>query len=254
MTLRYKSSHKIMCGDSTDKDDVEKLMQGEKADMVFTDPPYGMNLNVNYGEEWGKKSDLNGSIGRKNSPIHKPVIGDDKEYNPNHIFDAFHYCKEIFLWGADYYCHHIPYGGWLVWDKTGGHESLENVGFSGNFELCWSKQSHKRDIMRYTYKGVSGMKKDDGKRVHPTQKPVGLCEKFITQWSKETVVDLFLGSGSTLIACEKTDRKCRALEIDPHYCSVVIQRYIDYVGSDKEVYLIDGEKRTHISEVPKLRD
>lgn len=91
---------------------------------------------------------------------------------------------------------------------------------------------------------------------HPTSKPVDLICHAIVHASNVgfVVLDPFLGSGSTLIACEKTNRKCYGLEIDPHYCSVIIKRYIDYVGSDKGVYLIDGEKRTHISEVCKMRD
>lgn len=77
------------------------------------------------------------------------------------------------------------------------------------------------------------MKPEDGKRVHPTQKPVGLAEIFFDRWLKgDLVLDLFLGSGSTLIACEKTNRTCYGSELDPHYCSVIIKRWQDYTGKE----------------------
>jgi DNA modification methylase len=225
-------NHRVMCGDSTMVDDVEKLMNGEKADMVFTDPPYGMNLKTDYADSWGEQSNTSGNIGFRETKNHKPVIGDDEYFDPSFLIEYFN-CKEVFLWGADYYCKNIPDGGgWLVWDKTGGNDSLMNVGFNANFELVWSKQRHKRDLVRHTYKGVAGMKPEDGKRIHPTQKPVGLGEWFIDKYSKteHLIIDVYLGSGTTLIACEKTNRKCYGMELDEHYCDVIIKRWEQYTG------------------------
>jgi len=226
-------NHRVMCGDSTMIDDVEKLMNGEKADMVFTDPPYGMNLKTDYADSWGEQSNTSGNIGFRETRNHKPVLGDNKDFDFKTFYALVEDIKEQFWWGADYYCQEIPKdGGWLVWDKTGGNESMMNVGFNANFELVWTKQKHKRDLIKHTWKGVAGMKKEDGNRVHPTQKPIGLCEYFIEKWSKERVIDLFLGSGSTLLACEKTNRKCYGMELDEHYCDVIVKRWQNYTGKE----------------------
>ena len=219
--------HRLMCGDSTCEETVAKLMNGEKADMVFTDPPYGMNLDTDY-------SKMDNGIRKSNK--HKKVIGDDKEFNFNLFYNQFLDVEEQFWFGADYYCDKIPKNGsWIVWDKTGGYDSMVSAGFSSNFELCWSRKLHKREILKVTWKGCFGHnKKDDGpNRVHPTMKPVKLCELFFNKFSKndgEKIVDLFLGSGSTLIACEKTNRKCYGMELDPHYCSVIIKRWEQFTG------------------------
>ena len=204
--------HRLLCGDSTCSDTVAKLMNGEKADMVFTDPPYGMSLNTNYqdihkGASTGKNFDK--------------IINDDKEFDPSCIFvlDA----KEYFLWGADYYKHFLPKGGsWHIWDKTVGRF---NGRIGNEFEMCWSLNSHKREIVSIEWVGYNGISKEDTKkRVHPTQKPIELCIHFIKDYSKTNVIDLFLGSGSTMVASHQLKRKCYGMELDPKYCQVIIDR------------------------------
>ena len=204
--------HRLLCGDSTDSDQVAKLMNGQKADMVFTDPPYGMSLNTNYqdihkGASTGKNFDK--------------IINDDKEFDPSCIFvlDA----KEYFLWGADYYKHFLPKGGsWHIWDKTVGRF---NGRIGNEFEMCWSFNSHKREIVSIEWVGYNGISKEDTKkRVHPTQKPIELCIHFIKDYSKTNVIDLFLGSGSTMVASHQLKRKCYGMELDPKYCQVIIDR------------------------------
>lgn len=218
-------NHRLMCGDSTDLATVEKLMNGEKADMVFTDPPYGMNLDTDYtsmkGWHTGKK--------------YKPVAGDNEDFKPELIqlmLDIFSYCKEIVLWGADYYCELLPdknKGSWAVWDKR-VDESKDSM-YGSCFELCWSKNKHKRLIFRKMWAGFMG-DAEASKRMHPTQKPTELITSIFSEWANGlvTIVDLFGGSGSTLIACEKTNRKCLMMELDPHYCSVIIKRWEEYTG------------------------
>ncbi|GAI40348.1 unnamed protein product [marine sediment metagenome] len=113
--------------------------------------------------------------------------------------------------------------------------------YGSGFELCWSKNKHKREIIRIRWAGLFGIEKEDTKkRVHPTQKPVALCEWFINKFSdkNDLNVDLFGGSGSTLIACEKLKRKCFMMEIDPHYCDVIVKRYENY--TDKKAELIEN--------------
>jgi len=226
-----------LCGDSTKKEDVERLMDGKKADMVFTDPPYGMKLDVKQSNNitWDK----DGWKGK--SKNYDNVIGDHGDFKDdfiNNIFGLFEYCKEIFLWGADYYSDLLREkndGSWFVWNKTRNSEDKEQIKSNGSmFELCWSKKKHKREVVNVLWKGLMGTELQDIRtRVHPTQKPIQICEWFIEKFSKnsETVTDLFLGSGSTLIACEKTNRICYGMEIDPHYCDVTIKRWEDFTGS-----------------------
>jgi DNA modification methylase len=158
------------------------------------------------------------------------VIGDNEYYSPKHILDFFDYCKEIFLWGADYYFWDLPKNGSIFcWDKR-VDENMDKV--AGNcIELCWSKYKHKKECIRLLWSGHHGMQSDDTKkRVHPTQKPAKLIEWFFERFKGQTVVDLFLGSGSTLIACEKTGRTCYGCELDEHYNSVIIKRWQDFTG------------------------
>jgi len=218
--------HRLMCGDSTSKDDVDRLMAGEKADMVFTDPPYGMNLNTDFSKIKGTQN----KGGGKNK--YKPIEGDLNYFDlPSFIVDL---ASDVFLWGAEYYKNSIPLGGsWVVWDKVITESLGKSIG--SNFELCWSKLKHKRDIARIKWSGFYGFENEDTpKKIHPTQKPVALAEWFFDRWGKDKnlVVDLFLGSGSTLIACEKTNRKCYGSEIDAHYCSVIIKRWQDFTGKE----------------------
>lgn len=239
--------HRVMCGDSTMIDDVDKLMKGEKADMVFTDPPYGMNLNPNYDSMFTE-----GKSKARNHRNFDKIKGDDEDYDPSFILSYFGYVKEIFLWGGDYYAERIVArnkGSWLAWDKTGGHDSLENI-FGSHFEMCWMKQRHKRYVAHVTWKGMCGHnKKDDGaNKVHPTQKPIKLAEWFFEKWCDGLIkcVDLYLGSGSTLIACEKTKRKCYGMELDERYCDVIIKRYLDYTKRDDVTLESTGEKYSEL--------
>ena len=208
--------HRLLCGDSTDSDSVAKLMNGQKADMVFTDPPYGMNLNTNYADIHKNH------IGEAKNQ--SKIIGDDEDFNFLDFYSLFEYVKEQFWWGADYYKNQIPKEGcFLVWDKTLG-EHKDRIG--NEFEICWSKQTHKKVIDRIKWVGFIGLQKDDGKRQHPSQKPIELCVRYINDYSKENniIIDLFLGSGSTMVASQQLKRICYGMELDPKYCQVIIDR------------------------------
>lgn len=218
--------HRVLCGDSTKVEDVERLMDGKKADMVFTDPPYGMKLNADYskmkGWHQGKKYDN--------------VIGDHEDFNNdfiNNIFSIFSEVKEKFLFGADYYVDLLPNygkdGNWIVWDKR-VDESKDKM-FGSGFEMLWSQQKHQRRLLRGMWAGFMG-DAEASKRQHPTQKPTKILMEIMQEYSadKDIVVDLFLGSGSTLIACEKTGRICYGMELSEAYTDVIVQRFVDYTG------------------------
>ncbi len=216
--------HRLMCGDCTDRADVEALMQGEKVGAVVTDPPYGMNLDT----DW---SDCIGSIGRKNNTRgnkYDQVIGDDKPFDPSHLFEFFGKTKEIFLFGADYYAERIPKrgdGSWLAWDKR--KESQADA-IGAEFELIWSKAKHKRRILRHDWFGFLSSESgaEARNRQHPTQKPVALIADIIQQWALDEgiVIDPYLGAGATMVAAEQLDRVCYGLEIEPKYCAVILER------------------------------
>jgi len=232
--------HRVMCGDSTSAEDVGLLMNGEKADMVFTDPPYGMFLDADYSA-----MGASGSMTNKTGNKYDNVIGDHEDFNPdfiNNVFKCFDYCKEIFLWGADYYSEYLVdknNGSWVVWDKRANDiddieadESSDKM-YGSCFELCWSRNRHKRDIARVKWAGIFGTSKEfDKKRVHPTQKPTLLAEWFFDRWgaNNDLVVDIYLGSGSTLIASENKNRKCYGMELDPKYCDVIIERWENFTN------------------------
>jgi len=233
--------HRLMCGDSTSKDDVDRLMGGEKADMVFTDPPYGMFLNPDFSKGMTLKGGVpmkggHSTMGHRGLK-HEKVKGDHEDFKPELISSVLLLdAREIFLFGADYYSELLPernQGSWIIWDKRVRADgvAIKQAMTTSEFETCWSKKKHQRLVCRMVHSGICSIEND--KRQHPTQKPVKLAEWFFERWGKadDLVADLFLGSGSTLIACEKTNRRCFGMEIDPHYCDVIIKRWEDFTGA-----------------------
>lgn len=228
--------HRLMCGDSTDKATVERLMNGQKADIILSDPPYGMCLDTDFSGAVGSLGSLGRERGTRGNKYDK-VIGDNDDFKPELIttfFDNFAYCKEVFLFGADYFAEFLPCkndGSWMVWDKR--KESQADA-IGSEFELIWSKNKHKRRMLRHDWFGFlsSQNAKDAQHRVHPTQKPVTLLVDIINQWGDgcNVIVDLYGGSGSTLIACEQLSRKCYCMELDPKYCDVIIKRWETFTG------------------------
>jgi DNA modification methylase len=223
-------SHFLMCGDSTKIEDVEKLMNGKKADMVFTDPPYGMDLDTDYS---GMKSKPRFALekGVKSGKKYNSIIGDDKPF----IYMDYG-IKEQFYFGGDYYSKTLPNdGSWFVWDKR-VEENMDRM-FGSTFELVWSKQKHKREIVRIRWAGIFGTEQEKGSnRQHPTQKPIQLASWFYKKFSKENdiIFDPYGGSGSFLIACEQTNRICYIMEIYEHYADVIRKRYAKFIGKEAE--------------------
>ncbi len=218
--------HRLICGDCTDKAVVDALMQGELAGAVVTDPPYGMNLDTDY-------SAISGGEGK--SLKHDKIIGDDKPYDPKPLFELFGYCDEIIMFGADYYLPRIPNwesGCWLIWDKR--VEDKYDAVIGSSFEVLWSKKKRRKEILRFQYVNWGARMKDGGK-FHPTMKPVDLIEQIVSKTASDIVADPYLGSGTTLIACERLGRKCRAVEISPAYVAVSIQRWVDVTGGVPEL-------------------
>jgi DNA modification methylase len=213
--------HRLMCGDSTSIDAVEKLMDGQKVDMVFTDPPYGMRLDADYSKMPGT------------STKYENVIGDHEDFDAQDIFGVID-APIYYLWGADYYSETIPYykdGSYFVWSKA--QSEKENSVLGSRFELCWRYPKRKKEV--WFIRGINQSSERLG--VHPTQKPTELAVRAIELETKQgaVIVDLFGGSGSTLIACEKINRNCCMMELDPKYCDVIVKRWEDFTGLQAEL-------------------
>jgi len=229
----------LMCGDSTSEEDVARLMGGDKADLVFTDPPYG----VSYAD----KNQFLNSLGKPMS-CPKRIENDDKKPKDMYGF----WCKAfklLFEFSKDKMTYYItaPQGGDLLLLL----QAVRDSGFMLKHQLIWNKNNHVLGRCDYNYKhepiiygwkigethnfyGESGFKtsvwdipKPLNSDLHPTMKPIALVEACIKDGSKnnDLILDLFAGSGTTLIAAEKNNRKARVMELDPHYCDVIRKRW-----------------------------
>lgn len=201
-------AHRLMCGDSTKSEDVARLMGGEKADAVITDPPYGINHDTDYTRFSGGLSDSRN--------FGDPIRGDSTPFNPVRLLDY----KFVILWGANAYSDKLPCGTWLVWDKR--YEGQEKILSDG--EVAWFNSGHGVYIFNYTWNGF--LREDErGKTLHPTQKPVALFEWCFTYIkSAQLIFDPYCGSGPVMAAAERTGRICYGMEIEPKYIAVALER------------------------------
>jgi len=230
--------HRVLCGDSTDKETVKKLMDGKKADMVFTDPPYGVSFIGVKGTMYigGKK------VGKDTA---KEIIGDslrDEELSdlffnsignaienttkdtPFYIFFGINKSKETLDAIVKL---NLTVRNWLIWDKGNVGFHCMGAQYKPNYEsflychknkakVNWCGDQNQQTIWRHPLERLG---------LHSTGKPVNLMVQAIKNHSTGLILDIFLGSGSTLIACEKTNRTCYGLEIDPYYTDVTVNRY-----------------------------
>lgn len=226
--------HRLMCGDSTSIDAVETLMAGAKADMVFTDPPYGISIvsgnKIGGDKPFGSKP-VRGTDGASNivkANVYAPVAGDDSidvAVEAIQLIATLNAKVEI-IWGGNYYAQALKNSScWIVWDK-------ENTGNFADAELAWTNQTSAVRIFKHMWNGMVKASEHGQKRVHPTQKPVALAEWCFERYGQEcaTVIDLFGGSGSTLIACEKSGKVGFIMELSPDYCDVIVKRWMDFTG------------------------
>lgn len=238
-------AHRLMCGDSTDTQALETLMGGGLADMVFTDPPYGVAI--------GDKNKLLNSVqpsGRCTENIKNDKLSTDELYTilVKAMVNVRNNCK-------DDACYYVtsPQGGelglmmmmmmkdagvpvrhMLIWEKNSATFSLGRLDYDYQHEpifYTWTKSHHnyrKGDYRTTVWKYDKPRKCD----LHPTMKPVELVANCLMDATREgdTVLDVFGGSGTTLIACEQLRRKCRMVELDPHYCDVIIARWEKLTG------------------------
>jgi DNA modification methylase len=242
-------NHRLMCGDSTSVTAFDQLMGGAKADMIFTDPPYGMS----YGGGRAAGSTKKGALVK----AHGMIINDDLQGNDliALVRDAIATSSALMKeGGALYAC--------FTWRTYAEFEAgLESCGYKVKACIVWDKKSiglgnsnyrPQHEFIFYCGGQWYGDKSESdvwhmsrgatGKYVHPTQKPVELVERALSNSSKagDVVIDCFGGSGSTLIACEKTNRHSRLMELDPKYCDVIVKRWQEFTGQ-KAIHAETGE-------------
>ncbi len=221
--------HRLICGDSTDKATVELLMNGNKADMVFTDPPYGV--------------DYEGINNDSRSGLEDLLTSAFENYKENCIDGASVYCfhsdkcADIFHNVFRSFCH---FSSMIIWQKQslvlsqGDYQSIHEPCLYGWFDNGTHRffgDRKQTSVWQFDRKSIEG---------HTTPKPIGFICKALENSSKknEKVLDLFGGSGSTLIACEQLDRTCYMMELDPKYCDVIIKRWETLTG--EKAVLING--------------
>ena len=228
------NNHRLLNGDATNCEDVNKLIGDCKVNLLLTDPPYGINIVQTVNVGGGKITQMVGLEfpGIVEPKEYKPIINDDKPFDPKHLLDLN---LPSIIFGANNFAHELPNNHkWLVWFKK---TDLENCGnYFSDCELAWTNFKGKLvKCYHHTWTGMirEGDRKEElEERVHPTQKPVGLLKQMILDFTRpnDIVLDLYGGGGSTLIACEATGRTCLIMELSKDYCDIIQKRYWDYVG------------------------
>jgi site-specific DNA-methyltransferase (adenine-specific) len=207
--------HRLLCGDSTDSDQVAKLMNGEKADMVFTDPPY----NIDYQ-----------GVKDKRDKIANDKMSD--EDFTQFLYDALNINSDTFYVCCSWQYSHLfrkaldnlqkPVKAFIVWDKINPAQHLDKYFKQHEIILYHGKFGGQK-----TLRGDVWQTKRQKNTVHPTMKPIELIEMALNDnLDKENIYDAFLGSGSTMVASHQLKRKCYGMELDPKYCQVIVDRML----------------------------
>ena len=212
--------HRLMCGDATSVEALNKLVNGKKVDMVYTDPPYGISIVGKNGSVGGGKLAKTG--------VYSEIAGDN---SIEIAVKAIEVLKTLtvdvqIIWGGNYYAQSLANSPcWIIWDKN-------NTGNFADVELAWTNQKTAAKIFKHTWNGMIKASERGEKRVHPTQKPVALLEWCVDSYGHDcdVVLDVFGGSGSTLIGCESKLKTCFMMELSPSYIDIIIKRWQDYTG------------------------
>lgn len=236
--------HRLICGDSTDPSVIDRLMGGQKADMVFTDPPYNIasdskNFAADCSKAMKNLSESDWDKGFEIRAVLDNIFSVISENVSVYVCTQHFLAPEIWDWMKEWSNHY----SYCVWSKPNPMPSLSKRHWTWNTELvCYATRG--KHTFNFPEEGHAlstwTINKRNGETGHPTEKPVGVPSMAVSHSSKEgdVVLDLFGGSGSTLIACEQLNRKCFMCELDPHYCDVIIDRWEKLTGQQAE--LING--------------
>lgn len=203
--------HRLLCGDATSIDAVDKLMDTQTPTIVFTDPPYGIAHTGKGIKGATQENDFGAILGDGDTQTAADAFT---------LYSALYLTTTLVFWGANYYSSSLPNGyGWLVWDKE-----REGDTFSAA-EIAFVNKGVKVDVFRHQWHGMIKASEHGEKRCHPTQKPIALVVWCLENYNAgNLVLDPFLGSGSTMVAAHQLKRKCYGMELDPKYCQVIIDR------------------------------
>jgi hypothetical protein len=248
--------HRVICGDCTDPAIVARLLRSgtptaEVPVLMLTDPPYGISVvggdkpygkvggggdpkngGYAYGGKKNTKSASVGTVGGSNilrAKTYAIIEGDESTDIARKAIELLVDIKNKIIFGGNYFTDFLPPSRcWIVWDK-------QNTGNFADAELAWTSFDKGVRLYHWLWNGLSrkGERAEELKsRIHPTQKPVGLFKQILEDFSNpnDIIIDPFLGSGVTLIACQNTSRVCRGAEISPDYIAVTLQRYRDVTG------------------------
>jgi site-specific DNA-methyltransferase (adenine-specific) len=208
--------HRLLCGDSTDSDLIEKLLNGNKPELLLTDPPYG----IDYGGMLKGKGDGKGGADKNGWKSYDAPDWDKSKPESGVLQYLCQITDNQIIWGGNYFTDDLPPTmGWLIWDKG-------QRGFSlADGEMAWTSFNNALRIKEYARAKANREEKN-----HPTQKPIEImnwCFEYADRHSKKEiklVLDAYLGSGSTMVASHQLKRKCYGIELDPKYCQVIIDR------------------------------
>jgi len=232
-------NHRLLCGDSTDIENIIKLIDGNKIDFTFTDPPYGIQV-VRSGSIEGSKpfgKGKNGFDSIVKAGEYEPIKGDDTIDAAISCYDISKALKikTILLWGGNFYAHKLPPAKcFVVWDK-------ETDGKFGDGEIAWCSANKSIRIFRHKWSGMIKASEHGQKRQHPTQKPVVLAEWALKEFMKDdelNVLDFFGGAGFTILAAEKINKISFICELSEHYCDVIVNRYIEWMKKNDREFKI----------------
>lgn len=225
-------NHRLMCGDSTSINDISKLLNGNKINMVYTDAPYGISI----------VDDKTHKVGAGNLAKNKEYLQVKGDETTDTAKSFYNNCislgiNNFIMWGGNYFIDFLPFSpSWLIWDKR---VDMNSNNFADG-EMAWCSFKTPVRIYHQLWNGMirEGEHED---RVHPTQKPIRMQTEILKDFTKENdnILDGFGGSGSTLMACEQTNRNCYMMEYEPHYVDVIIQRWENFTG--KKAIKIEGE-------------
>jgi len=240
--------HRLLCGDSTKADDVERLMDGVKADIMFTDPPYGVdysggiqfqkNGTVQKNNREKLKNDSTTQIYNDFLPIALAVVD-----GPCYMWFADSKARDVYNAVHDNEC---EVHALIIWHKTNATYAAMNAQYKQRHEPCLyfkPRGSTLRWCGETTEATVWNQDRDGINEFHPTQKPVALAAKALKNHEAATVLDMFCGSGTTLIAAEQLGRKCYGMEISPAYCDVIVQRWETLTGKKATLEMTNGKTR-----------
>lgn len=218
--LYILGDHRLLCGDATDQTAIDRLLDGAHIDMVFTDPPYGIMVQMDNASDACKGT----------------IMGDDttdvaaESYRLIAAMDV-----PAIIWGANHFAYdaRLPNAKcWVCWDKQESNNHIDQA----DCEFAWTNIDSPARVFHHLWAGFRRDSEKGEKRVHPTQKPVALIVEILDHFKAgKHILDLFGGSGSTLIACENSRRHCYTMELDPKYCDVIVARWEQATGKKAEV-------------------